>query len=153
MTPNDALQEVKRMAVAFRAFENAQKVLELLTNAEQVRNELDKAAADARVELNSIAENIEAANVQLVAAKAEAKSVLDAAKAKAVTLVAKAETEAETMRAAAKTEFDETQVLLAKMRDEAADAASAADKSRAEVAALEKRLAEVKGKLQEFLGA
>lgn len=153
MKASEALPEIKRMLGAFRAFENAQKVVELLANAEQVQGELDKANAAARVELNSMAEKIDAANAQVAAAKAEAKSVIDAAKAKAVTLAAKAETEAEAMRAAAKAEFDETQVLLTKMRDEAADAAGAADKSRAEVAALEKRLAEVKGKLQAFLGA
>ena len=152
MTPNDALQEVKRMAVAFRAFEHAQNIIEMLANSQQVQSELSRANDAAREELNALTAKVNAAKSHIDDAKSEAKAALDAAKIKAATLAAKAEAEAETMRAAAKAEFDETQALLTKMREEAANVASVADKSRAEVAALEKRMAEVRGKLQAFLG-
>jgi chromosome segregation ATPase len=148
MRYNEALEEVKRMLHAFRAFEQAQHIMELLANAEQVQGELAKANEGAAAEFNKVKSKIADAQAEIDAAKAEAKDIQSEALKKATDVEAKANAYAAKVAADSKAEFEKTQVLLVKMRNECDAEAGKIAKAKEELASIEKKLADVKAKMQ-----
>jgi hypothetical protein len=151
MKSSESLAEAKRMLNTFRAFEHAHKVIEMLANAEQVQGELAKANEFAAIELDKVRSKVSDAQAEIDAAKAEAKDVQSKAMKKAADVEAKADAYAAKIVADSKAEFEETQVLLAKIREESAAEADKVAKTKEELASVEKKLADVKAKMQAFL--
>ena len=151
MKSSEALAEAKRMLNTFRAFEHAHKVIEVLANAEQVQGEIAKANEAATAELDKVKAKIADAQAEIDSAKAEAKDIQAKAMKKAGDIEAKADAYAAKVVADSKAEFEETQVLLAKMREESAAEADKVAKAKEELTSVEKKLADVKAKMQAFL--
>ena len=82
------------------------------------------------------------------AAKAEAKDIQSEALKKATDVEAKANAYAAKVAADSKAEFEKTQVLLVKMRNECDAEAGKIAKAKEELASIEKKLADVKAKMQ-----
>jgi hypothetical protein len=151
MKSGEALAEAKRMLNTFRAFEHAHEIIEILANAEQVQGELARANESAAIELDKVRSKVSDAQAEIDAAKAEAKDVQSKAMKKAGDIEAKADAYAAKIVADSKAEFEETQILLAKIREEYAAEADKVAKAMEELTSVENKLANVKAKMQAFL--
>lgn len=137
----EAVNALGAMSRLFQVFQNAQAVLAVLTNADQVGRELDAAIARKREELEQALRDVTAARETAQTLDAQAKSLLAEATASAELMAAEA-------KRAAKASADELAARQAEGDKLLADQAAMIAEGQKSIDTMRAELVEIETKLQ-----
>jgi phage shock protein A len=135
-----AASEIGNMVRAFRAFSEAQNVLDVLANHEQVARESKAAAEVARTDLDKATGDLEKAKADAVDIRKKAKDAVTAAESKAATMLADATEKAEGMVAAAQMRVSDLTDEVAMLGDQAKALRNTVAEETGRLEALQQRL-------------
>ena len=152
MNTKEALQEIKKGLIVFRAFEKADELIDLVQSAEGKAEELEKKNAKAEKELALLESSLKEANDAIAFAKAEADNIVDKAGKKALAITSEADKYADDRIAKAEKSYDEIKSACSAKDDELAKINNLITAANLELETITEALEKAKSKLRGFIG-